>query len=167
MKSPVPGSEPGILPFVGHGDNVKSVHIFPGRISPTFPFSGWRRLSRIAAQPLLNIVIIKLFGPQHAGKTLPLNVFLVGRHAWSLNLVVIIIRFPEPVSENLIKNRERTLQRVLTHPQLNDFGLSPGNGKLVQGGGLRTLFVRIDTGMILIDDILMKSVLYIRTVVFR
>ena len=67
VEGKVPGCIPGVLPFVGHGDDVRIVEMAPFPVSPVCALSGRRWLSRIAIEPLLHDVVIELLGPQHPG----------------------------------------------------------------------------------------------------
>ncbi len=74
VEGQVPGRIPGIFPLVGHGDDVEVVEVMPVVVTAVSPgcWRGWG--GGIAVQPLVHVEVVKLLGPQHAGKCLPLHV---------------------------------------------------------------------------------------------
>ena len=79
VKRQVPCGVPGILPFVGHGDDVGVVQMRPLVIAAVAALRRRRRIARIAFEPLLHHVVIELLGPQHAGKALAHDILRVRR----------------------------------------------------------------------------------------
>ena len=73
VKGQVPSGVPGVLPLVGHGDNVGVVEVSPFAVAAGL-MTLWRcRFAGIAFEPGAEIVIIKLLGPEHPRKCLPLH----------------------------------------------------------------------------------------------
>ena len=73
VERQIPGREPGVLPLVGHRDDVGGVEVLPGAVAPALA-AGWRRwLGRVAAQPLRDIVGVELLRPEHTGEGLALD----------------------------------------------------------------------------------------------
>ena len=68
---------PGVLPFVGHGDDIEIVKVLPLMVVPARSGRGDLRLFRVAPQSLLHIVVKKLLGPDHARQCLTLNLPLI------------------------------------------------------------------------------------------
>ncbi len=79
VECQVPGRIPGIFPFIRHGDDVFVVDMPPVAIPPVLAFGrrGWAR--RVACQPLLHLIVVKLFAPQQPGQGLPHHLFGVAR----------------------------------------------------------------------------------------
>jgi len=73
VKGQIPGGIPGILPFIRHRDDVSVVQMLPVFVAAVLACGVWCRLVGVAVQPLRDIVIIKLFAPDHAGEGLTLN----------------------------------------------------------------------------------------------
>src|SRR5882724_5294945 len=73
MKGPVPGREPGKLPFVRHRDDVFHVAMDPLVVAAAEAGSGRRGLCRITVQPLCDVVMKILLRPEHPGESLALN----------------------------------------------------------------------------------------------
>ena len=60
MESHVPRREPRILPLVRHRDHITRKKMGPIRVATAPPRRRWRRLLRIARQPVLHDIVIKL-----------------------------------------------------------------------------------------------------------
>src|SRR5436190_10269524 len=64
MECQVPRCEPGIFPGIRHNNDVSANKMSPTSIAITL--WRWRRFSRIAMQPFLDIVHVELFTPEQA-----------------------------------------------------------------------------------------------------
>ena len=73
MKGQVPSRKPRIFPFVGHGQNIGSIKMFPTQISWVLSPFKIKRHFGVAFEVFIDVKIIKLFVPQHSSKGLPLN----------------------------------------------------------------------------------------------
>src|SRR5690348_17910857 len=73
MEGQVPRCVPGVLPFVGHRNDVGDVEMLPFAVTSVAAPRRWWRLSRVAFQPPWHIEVKILLAPDHAGKGLPLN----------------------------------------------------------------------------------------------
>ncbi len=73
VKGQVPRCVPGKFPFIGHRHHPLVVEMPPLGVATVQAL--WRRwwLARIAFEPLLDDVMIKLLVPKHPGEGLPLN----------------------------------------------------------------------------------------------
>ena len=60
----VPGGEPGILPLVGHADDVVGAQVAPVPVTPLE--AAGRGRAAIALEPALDVVVEELLGPDHA-----------------------------------------------------------------------------------------------------
>ena len=78
MKRQIPRGEPRVFPFVRHRNNVGIVHVRPIGVARVFAFRRRRRLRRIAVEPRPHVETIKLFRPDHAGESLPLDGTQIG-----------------------------------------------------------------------------------------
>lgn len=63
MKGHIPSGEPRVFPFVGHEQNFFIVDVLPRGVASMEAFGRRGRADRIALEPSLDIVIIKLFTP--------------------------------------------------------------------------------------------------------
>ena len=76
MKGKIPGRVPRILPLVRHRDDVAVIHVVPMIVA----WGAVLRLERIGTalgEPLVDIIVVELLGPQHARKRLPHHIGLV------------------------------------------------------------------------------------------
>ena len=73
MESQVPRGVPGEFPFVRHRHDSVVVEMTPLGVTTIQTFVRRRRLARIAVQPLLDDVMIKLFVPKQPAERLSLN----------------------------------------------------------------------------------------------
>ena len=64
VESQVPRCVPGKFPFVRHGHDALVVKMTPAGVAALLAFVWRRRLVRIAVEPSLDDVMIKLFGPK-------------------------------------------------------------------------------------------------------
>ncbi len=77
VKSQIPCGIPGIFPFIGHGDDIEVVQMFPVVVAPGMARrGGWRR-SRVTRKPLFDVVVVELLGPQHSCQSLALYVLFI------------------------------------------------------------------------------------------
>ncbi len=79
VEGEIPGGIPGILPFVGHGNDVVVVEMGPILVAAFPTFRGRLGPSGIALEPVMNVVMIELLGPEHPGKGLAHDGFSVSR----------------------------------------------------------------------------------------
>ena len=79
VEGEVPGRVPGVLPFVGHGDDVLVQHMVPLRV-PGIVISGMEGVGIVLVQPVVTVEEEELFAPEHAGKGLAHNVGRVFTH---------------------------------------------------------------------------------------
>ena len=79
VKRQIPGGVPGILPFVGHRDDVGIVEIAPLAVAAAQARRGRRMLARIAVEPARYIEMVELLAPDHARKCLALHRARIGR----------------------------------------------------------------------------------------
>ncbi len=70
VEGQVPGGVPGVLPLVGHRDDVVVVEVCPLAIAPVLPFRRRWRLSGVAIDPAADIEVVPLLRPKHPGQRL-------------------------------------------------------------------------------------------------
>ena len=73
MKRRVPGGEPGILPLVGHAQDVEVVDVPPVRVAATLALGRRLGTGRVAVEPELDAVVVELLGPEEPGIRLALD----------------------------------------------------------------------------------------------
>src|SRR5215210_508269 len=103
MKRQIPGCKPGILPGVGHGDDVGRIEMRPLAVAAMLA-PGWRwRLGWVAGQPFADIVAVELLRPKHTGECLALDRALVLIQGWRLERGVECVGLGLPLDENRVE----------------------------------------------------------------
>src|SRR5271155_5877535 len=73
MKSQVPRGKPRIFPLVRHREHVTDVDVRPLLVPARFAFRRRCRLSRVALNPLGDVVVVTLLIPEHTCQGLTLH----------------------------------------------------------------------------------------------
>ena len=76
VEGQIPGRVPGILPLVGHGDDVLVQHVEPFRV-PGVAIAAVERIGVVLVQPVVAIEEEELLAPEHAGQGLAHHAGLV------------------------------------------------------------------------------------------
>ena len=79
VERQIPGGVPGVLPLVGHRDDVAVVEVPPLGVAPRQPARGRRWHRGIAVEPGADVVVIELLRPEQPGVGLANHEPLVGR----------------------------------------------------------------------------------------
>src|ERR1044071_830506 len=109
MKRKIPRRVPWILPLIRHRNDIGVVEMFPLVIATTDTLS-WRfGRARISVQPLLDYVVIELFGPEHAGECLAHDESRIVGKMFGNDGLIELIGFVNTRGEDLFKVRERLL----------------------------------------------------------
>src|SRR6185369_11674623 len=103
MKSKIPRRIPGILPLIRHRDDVGVVEMFPLMIATARAFG--RRFGRrwITVKPVLDHIVIVLFGPEHAGERLAHDEPCIVRKMFRYDCLIEVIGFMSSVAEDLFE----------------------------------------------------------------
>ena len=105
VEGQVPGGEPGVLPGVGHGEDVGGVEVAPGGVAPPPALGGRGRLPRVAGQPAGDVVGVVLLGPEHPGEGLAQHPRLLGRGVRRGEGGVEGVRLGLPLAEQGVRGR--------------------------------------------------------------
>src|SRR5205823_11796508 len=101
MERQVPGSVPGVFPFVGHRDNIFVIQVPPVAIPTTPAFRRWGWTGGISFQPPTYFIVIKLLAPQQSGKRLPHDLLGVIRQRGRNHRGVEFVRLMGSMSQQL------------------------------------------------------------------
>jgi len=71
VKRQIPGRVPGVLPLVGHRDDVGVVEVRPGTVAAGMTLVGRRRPGGVAGEPSLHVVVEELLAPPQPPDRLP------------------------------------------------------------------------------------------------
>ena len=69
VKGQVPRRIPGVFPLVRHRDDVRIVHVVPVVVAGGPPFR-LERVGPVLFEPPVDVVVVELLGPEHAGDRL-------------------------------------------------------------------------------------------------
>ena len=111
MEGQIPRGVPRVLPLVGHRDDVEVGQMIPVLVASPAAAGRWRVCAGIALEPLLDVVVVELFRPQHPGERLPLHVPLVGAEPGAMHGVVELLRFVAALREGVLSVREWVVLR--------------------------------------------------------
>jgi hypothetical protein len=90
VEGQVPGGEPGVLPLVGHGDDVLIHHVEPIGVAAAGLRASLSTRSAVA-QPPVQIVRVALLGPQHPGQSLAQHErFVLAQLGWSKSGIELV-----------------------------------------------------------------------------
>src|SRR5437667_7066927 len=65
VEREIPRGKPRILPVVRHREDVVNVNMRPLAVAAALPAGGWGLSGRIAVEPRLDDIMVKLLGPEH------------------------------------------------------------------------------------------------------
>ena len=103
VEGQVPGGVPGILPLVGHGDDVGVVELDPLVVAALLAFRRRRGIGGVALQPVLDHVVIVLFRPEHAGEALAHDRARVGGEVRGDDGGIEVVGLAHPLREDLVE----------------------------------------------------------------
>ena len=159
VERQVPRGIPRVFPFVGHGNNVGVVDMLPLMVATVLAFAGRRELAGVAFDPLADVVIKKLFRPNHSGESLPLDITRIGISVVRLELRVKFIGLAQTCGEDAVEIGERLRARGFTQAQSNTRRTACRNRQLVERAGFRAGAFGIHSGLISVNNVFVKSVL--------
>ena len=110
MERQIPSRIPRIFPLVWHRYNVLIMKMFPIAVSyKAFSLDGE---IRVAFHPFSNVVMIELFVPKQACKSLSLNIFFILILNIFLDVRIEVIRFLFSSGNNFIKIPKRIIHNM-------------------------------------------------------
>ena len=77
--------------------------------------SKWLAL-RVALEPLLNVIVVQLLGPQHTGQSLALNPSFIFTQTGVLHSLVKLVSLGQSLFESLVEIFERSLLGHICQP---------------------------------------------------
>ncbi len=164
MEGQVPGCVPGVLPLVGHRDDVGVHHVEPLAIAHAVQRIGLPGVAVLLRQPLVQVVVVKLLRPQHAGQRLAHDVGRVGGQLGRRNGGVERVRLGLALRHFRLESASQRRGRIppwpFSHePQPNLGRLARLHRQLVMGGGLRALLGRVDCRLHAADHVIVEAIL--------
>ena len=102
VERQVPGRVPGVLPLVGHGDDVLVQHVEPLRV-PGVAIAVMEWVGVVLVEPVVAIEEEELLAPQHAGEGLAHHVGRVLTHGWRRDRRVELVGLTKPGGEDVVE----------------------------------------------------------------
>ena len=134
VEGQIPGRVPGVLPLVGHRDDVLVQHVEPLRV-PGVAITGMERVGVVLVEPVVPVEEEELLAPEHAGEGLTHHVGRVFAHRWRRDRLVELVGFTKPVGEDLVERLSKGPGSRACgrggEPQANDLGLTGADVDLV------------------------------------
>src|ERR1700681_4087742 len=120
VERKIPGRVPGIFPLFGHPNYVGVAEVLP--VAVALPAGRRTGLSRIPGQPLMDVEVVVLLAPDHAGECLALNQARIRVCYAFLQLRVELVRLTNTRGKHLVKINEwgRGARLRQSQPQLFD-----------------------------------------------
>ena len=144
VEGEVPGSEPGVLPRVGHREDVLGVDVEPGGVATVATLGRRWRLRRVAVEPALHVVVVELLAPDHPGERLPGDQARVVVDGGRDHLAVELVGLHATLREHLVEARaERGVGRGRPEADPDHLGLPRRDRQAVPPGDLRADAVRV------------------------
>ena len=164
VKRQVPGGVPRVLPGIGHRDHVEVVEVLPVAIAAEAPARGRLRPGRVASQPLPDVVVVELFGPEHPGEGLTLHGALVVAEVAVQDGLVELIRFASAQIEHLVEIDERRALPFAAQAKADRSCGSCGHREAMHGRGLGAGPLRVDGVGVAVDEGTMEGILDVHRV---
>ena len=137
VERQVPGRVPGVLPLVGHGDDVAVQHVEPLGV-PDAARAAEERMRLVLLQPAVQVEVVVLLRPQHPRERLAVDPALVLAQRAGRDPVVELVGVLEPLPERLLERRsELAARRALGQAELDDLGAAGRHLEDVARRGLR------------------------------
>ena len=124
VEGQVPGRVPGVLPLVGHRDDVLVQHVEPLRV-PGVAIAVMERVGVVLVEPVVAIEEEELLAPQHAGEGLAHDVGRVLAHGWRGDRLVELVGFATPGGEDVVERLAEGLALPVRRRRSRAAGESP------------------------------------------
>ena len=111
VERQVPGRVPGVLPLVGHGDDVAVQHVEPLGVADTTARSAEERVSLVLLQPPVEVEVVVLLRPEHPREGLSVHPALVLAERSGRDPLVELVGVEEPLPERLLERCPELLAR--------------------------------------------------------
>ena len=160
VEGEVPRRVPGVLPLVRHRDDVGVVHVMPVLVARGGAPVGLEGGGAALLEPAVDVVVVELLGPEHAGEGLPHHVGGVGVHGLRDDGGVELVGLPPACLHDRVERAaEGRGGRGVVKPQPERLRLAGLDGEGIVRGGLRALLLGIHRVRAAMDDAAVDPVL--------
>jgi hypothetical protein len=132
--------------------------MFPVVVAPFGAGQGRRRPSRIAVQPLGDVVVVDLLAPQHPGQSLTLDIAGVVVQGRGLKRGVEFVGFGLALGEESVKIGKGRGVFALAETQTQGFCFARLQMQMIVGGRFAPGLGRVDRARLALDQIAVKGV---------
>src|SRR6266481_3437936 len=159
-KSKVPCRIPGILPLVGHRNDVAVQHVEPLGIANVLLIRSGQRMSFVFLEPTVEVEIVVLLAPQHPGQSLAVHAAFILTQRMRGDSVVEFVGIGQASSKYLVERSEGVGWWFRTQAQPDYFAATSLDFKTIESRGLSAELGGIHSIVIAGDHIIMKSIFY-------
>ncbi len=158
-ESQVPGSEPGIFPSIGNGQDAHGIQMTPMRVTNIGTRRRRLRTGGISVHPLTYVEEIDLLAPEQTGEGATLYLTLLGICTRWSDTGVERVGFCPATLHDLVHIVERLRGYVAGEAQTDNLRLSWLNQRGIMQACLGSRLRRVQAGLAM-DDVAMKSVFH-------
>jgi hypothetical protein len=162
VERQVPGGVPGVLPLVGHRDDVVVVEVLPLAVASGPAADRRRRPGGIAVEPAANVVVEELLAPQQPREGLPHDsprvVGQMGGDDGGVELVGLALAAREHPVE--LAAQHHGGRRRIAQAQPDGRAGPGGEGEPVARGGLGADAIGVDRVLAAVHDVVVDTVLH-------
>ena len=105
VERQVPGRVPGVLPLVGHRDDVAVQHVEPLGVPDAAAAAAEQRMRLVLLQPAVEVEVVVLLRPEHPGERLAVDAALVLAERARRDALVELVGVGEPLPERRLERR--------------------------------------------------------------
>ena len=163
MKRQVPRREPGVLPFVGHRDDVRIVQVPPLPIPSVLALARWFRLPRIPIEPLVDVEVVELLAPEQAGIRLPLHATHILVFQRAMDHVIKLVGFLFPARKCRVERLEGCGRASARKQQPHDHFAAGWHDPVPNRANLGAGLLGIHRVGVAIDDQCIQAILVVPT----
>ncbi|OPY90220.1 MAG: hypothetical protein A4E73_02606 [Syntrophaceae bacterium PtaU1.Bin231] len=172
VEGQVPGRVPGVLPLVGHGDDVLVEHVEPLRI-PGGAIPAVEGVGVVLVEPVVAVEVEELLAPEHAGDGLAHDGGRVGRDGRRGHRTVKVVRLLQAGGQGPVELRAEGRCAGVASPAGGRGGEAQPHGCRAAGRyvepvvrrDLGALLFGVHRALIAFDDAVVDAVLDVRAVV--
>ena len=167
VEGKIPCCVPGILPFVGHRNDIPIVEMLPIAVALNDAFRIFARPFGVAREPVFDRVMVKLFRPKQAGIALSVDVVFFIRQLVRNTTVIELFVFQDSLGKDRFKdfskpNDRRFVDRTQSETK-NGFFASVEVDVVIRAA-FGSLLIRIDGVGFSMHDVAMKCIFVIGSV---
>ncbi len=168
VERQVPRRVPGVLPLVGHGDDVAVQHVEPLGVPDRARLAARERMCVVLLQPPVQVEVVELLRPEHAGERLAVYAALVLAERARRDPVVELVGIEDPLAEGVLEvGAERLARRAGGQAKPDGLAASGRHVDDVAGRRLGAGLRGVHGALLARDHVAVERVLHVRRRVGR